>query len=239
MSKLSSVRVPAMRWRNVFEISTTVVMIALASALVWQGRVRSSHSPPASSRSVVAVPRDPIGIIGGPALGATTARVALVEYSDFQCPFCGVVARDTMPTVIREYVDTGKVMLIFKHLPLAIHPLAPGAAAAALCAGQQGRFWQMHDRLFAEPVRLADQDLRASASEVGLDLAIYDQCRTQALSRKLIEADRIQAEALQITATPTFIFGRVEPDGRVRATDVLTGAKPIANFKAILDRLLE
>lgn len=239
MSDPVSTSKPVPKWRGIFEISSTVVMVALAAALVWQGRARFFDSAPAGARSVVAVPRDPIAIAGKPTLGASTATVAIVEYSDFQCPFCGAVARDTMPTLIREYVDTGKVILVFKNLPLAMHPLAPGAAAAALCAGQQGKFWQMHDRLFALPIKLADQDMRASASQVGLDLGLYDSCRAGTASAKLVDADRSEAEALKITGTPTYLFGRVEPDGRVRATEVLSGAKPIANFKAVLDRLLE
>jgi protein-disulfide isomerase len=214
-------------------------MVSLAAALVWQGRARFFDSPPAEPRSVPAVPRDPITISGNPTLGESTARVVIVEYSDFQCPFCGVVARDIMPTLIQEYVETGKVIVVFKNFPLAFHALAPGVAAAALCAHQQGKFWQMHDRLFAQPTKLTDRDLRASASNVGLDLVLYDLCRSGTASAKLVEADRSEAEALNITGTPTFIFGRVQPDGQVSATDVLTGAKPIGNFRAILDRLLE
>jgi protein-disulfide isomerase len=143
-----------------------------------------------------------------------------------------------MPTVIRQFVDTGKVILVFKNLPLAMHPLAPGAAAAGVCAGEQGKFWQMYDRLFAQPVRLAEADLRRSAGEIGLNLALYDACRAGTAPAKLIEADVAEADAVKITGTPTFILGRVEPDGKVRASDVLTGAKPVAEFETVLNRLL-
>jgi protein-disulfide isomerase len=213
-------------------------MLGLAAVFVWQGWTRSSSPQPARARDL-SVPRDPIAIADRPIRGAQTARIAVVVYSDFQCPFCGVVARDTLPALVREYVDTGKVLLAFKHLPLAIHPLAPAAAAAGACAAQQGRFWQMHDRLFMEPVRLADFDLRSAAAQAGADLKIYDSCRAGASAAGIVEADRSEAASLGIAGTPTFVFGRVTPDGRVRATDVLTGAKPIAVFHEILQRLLQ
>jgi protein-disulfide isomerase len=213
-------------------------MLGLAAVFVWQGWTRSSSPQPARAR-IPSVPRDPIAISDRPIRGVQTAQIAVVVYSDFQCPFCGVVARDTLPPLIRDYVDSGKVLLAFKHLPLAIHPLASAAAAAAACASQQGRFWQMHDRLFMEPARLADSDLRSAAVQAGVDLKVYDSCRAGASAAEIVEADRSEAESLGITGTPTFVFGRVAPDGRVRATDVLTGAKPIAVFIEILDRLLQ
>jgi protein-disulfide isomerase len=184
------------------------------------------------------VPDSPIAVANRPTRGSSAARVAIVEYSDFQCPYCGDVARDTLPDLARAYVDTGKVILIFKHLPLSIHPLAPAAASAASCAGEQSKFWEMHDQLFSKPAKLAAGDLRAAAGEIGLDLTRFDQCRNGAAAAKLVEDDTLEAERLGVTATPTFIFGRLEPGGRVRATDVMTGAKPAKEFKRILDRLL-
>ena len=228
---------PESRWRSVFEPLTTILMLGFAAVFVWQGWTRSSSPQPARAR-LLDVPRDPIPIVAAPIRGVQTARIAIVVYSDFQCPFCGAVARDTLPMLIRDYVDTGKVLLAFKHLPLAIHPLAPGAAAAAVCAAQQGRFWQMHDRLFMEPIRLADSDLRSAAVQAGVDLNIYDFCRAGESAAEIVEADKSHAESLGITGTPTFLFGTVASEGTVRATDVLTGAKPIAVFRQILDRLL-
>lgn len=197
MSERVSAPERASKWRTAFEISSTVVMIALAAALVWQGRARFFDSPPTGRPTATPVPRDPIAINGRPVLGSSSARVAIVEYSDFECPFCGVVARETIPTLKREYMDTGKVMLVFKHLPLPFHSLAPGAAAAAVCSGQQGKFWQMHDRLFAKPMKLTAQDLRASAGQVGLDLPVYDACRAGTAPSTLVDADRSEATLVQ------------------------------------------
>lgn len=163
----------------------------------------------------------------------------MVEYSDYECPFCGEVARETLPTLVREYVDTGKIIVVFKNMPLPFHQFANGAAIAATCGGEQGRFWQMHDQLFTEPVKLSNLDLRAFAMRIGLDLARYDSCVAGTQAPKVVEADRAEAQALGLTSTPTFLFGRLEGDGQVRVSDVLTGAKPITTFRAILDKLLK
>jgi protein-disulfide isomerase len=119
-----------------------------------------------------------------------------------------------------------------------MHPVAFSAAAAALCADEQDKFWQMRDRLFAEPIT-SERDLTVSAEQAGLDLEMYDACRASMASAKLVEQDISEARALGITATPTFLFGRLDAEGRLIAEDVIVGTSPIANFRAILDRLLK
>src|SRR5262249_7401275 len=98
-----------------------------------------------------AVPADlALPIAGAPARGSTTARVTLVEFSDYQCPFCGRYARDTYAQLDHDYVKTGKVLYVFRNLPLeSLHPQSFKAHEAALCAGDQGKYWEMHDQLFA------------------------------------------------------------------------------------------
>ncbi len=226
-------------WRTVLEFVTTVVMIALGAAVVWQGWGRTSGAASPAARSGVSVPSRAISIANRPTLGGDTAKVAIVEYSDFECPYCGTMARETIPTLIREYVDPGAVVLSFKHLPLPIHALAPGAAASTVCAFQQGKFWQMHDRLFTKPVRLEESHLRSAAREIGIDLASYDSCRAGQASSRIVEEDLDEAGALGVSGTPTFFIGSLERRDRVRVTDVLAGARPLSDFKRILDRLLE
>src|SRR5262245_39182743 len=95
-------------WRAVFEVSTRLAMIALAAILAWQRWLELSRSAPGQLRNRVEIPQDPITVSGKPMLGASTAKVAIVEYSDFQCPYCAAIARDTLPVVMREYVNTGR-----------------------------------------------------------------------------------------------------------------------------------
>jgi protein-disulfide isomerase len=172
-------------------------------------------------------------------LGDGRAHVVLVTYSDFQCPYCGMAAREILPVLKKEYVDRGRLRIAFKNLPLSIHPLAPGAAAAAACAGQQRQFWPMHDRLFREPTRLLSSDLEDAATEIGVDRASFESCLSATKTAALVQEDMAEAARLGISSTPTFIIGRLDADGRVRATDVLSGAKPVEAFREILDRLLK
>ena len=81
--------------------------------------------------------------------GNTDAKVTVIEFSDFQCPFCKQHVEETQPALDEEFVDSGKVMWVFKHFPLSIHPQAPAAGAAAECAADQGKFWEMHELLFS------------------------------------------------------------------------------------------
>jgi protein-disulfide isomerase len=120
----------------------------------------------------------------------------------------------------------------FKHYPLPMHPAGKAAAAAAWCAGQQGRFWPAHEQLHRH-VRSP-----TLASEIGLDVTRYDTCLAGREPWEHIDSDRLEGEALQIRATPTFFFGYRTSGDTVHVTDVLIGAYPMHAFKQILDRLL-
>jgi len=114
-------------------------------------------------------PQDPgVPIEGDPVLGSSNAPVTMVEISDFQCPFCGKYARETFPQIKKEYVDTGKVKIIFKNFPLPMHPNAQKAAEAAECAADQGKFWEYKEKLFANQNNLSVEDLKKYAQESGL-----------------------------------------------------------------------
>jgi len=109
--------------------------------------------------------------------GNAGAKVVVIEFSDFQCPFCGSYARDLFPEVEKEYIATGRVRYGYRHFPLdAIHPLAGNGAKAAQCAAEQGKFWLMHDVLFRHQNALAESDLMGYAGEMGLDKAQFSAC---------------------------------------------------------------
>jgi protein-disulfide isomerase len=223
----------------VFEVSTTLVMLAFAAVLVWQGRAASRSANRAGSNAKVPIPKTPISMNENTILGSRTARVAVVEYSDFQCPFCTRVARRVMPTLVKEYVESGQVMIAFKHLPLEIHKNAPSLAAAAFCAGDQQKFWPGHDAIFADPSKLSDADIRGRLVEVGLSVGEYDACRTGPRAAAQIAADTAEARALHITATPTFLIGKVQEDGKVRVVETVQGAVPVEELKQLIDRVIK
>lgn len=168
--------------------------------------------------------------------GAPDAPVTVVEFTDYQCPFCRRFQAESWPAFDRNYVATGKVRFIVRDLPLRIHSSARPAAEAAHCAGEQGRFWPMHDALLAPNMRLDEPSFLGKAQAFGLDLSRFHQCLSSDKYQRAIERNSAQAAALGVQGTPAFIIGRTahgELDG-VR----IVGALPYASFAAWIDRML-
>lgn len=161
-----------------------------------------------------------------PVRGSRDAKITIVEWSDFQCPFCNRVG-PTLQQIEKEYGDS--VRIVFKHLPLDIHPEAKAAHAASEAAHRQGKFWAMHDRIFANQRDLRVETLEGYAKEIGLDLDRYRKDVASSDVRKAIEADLAQAQKLGVTGTPSFFI-----NGRN-----LSGAQPFPNFKRVIDEALE
>ena len=164
---------------------------------------------------------------GSPAQGPADAKVTMVEFVDFECPFCGRYARDTLPRLRREYGD--RIRYVSRQFPLDIHPDAAGAARAAECAHEQGRYWQLHDLLFAHQDALGKRDLAGYARTAGLDMGSYATCLRAPATRARVERDLADGRRYGVTGTPTFFI-----NGRV-----IRGAQPYAQFKSQLDAALE
>jgi protein-disulfide isomerase len=159
----------------------------------------------------------------GPALGPENAPVTIVEFSDFQCPFCAR-AGPIVKQIIARYPE--QVRVVYRHFPLdSIHPRARPAAEAAACADEQGRFWEYHDKLFANAKALEDADLERYAGEVGLDVAAFGTCRAEGRKRELVERDVQDARSAGITGTPSFFV-----NGRM-----LGGAQPLEKFVELIE----
>ena len=166
-----------------------------------------------------------VDVAGSASRGPESAEVTVVEFSDFQCPFCGR-ASPTLDKIEEEYGD--KVRIVFKHLPLSIHPKARGAHAAAEAAHLQGKFWEMHDRIFENQRNLEPSVFEGYAEEIGLDM---DRYRTDLDSddvKKRIQADMAQARILGVTGTPGFFF-----NGRF-----VSGAQPFERFQILIEEEL-
>ena len=159
---------------------------------------------------------------GSPVRGDPEAKIAVVEFSDFQCPFCGR-AVSTLDEIEKAYGN--KVRIVFKHLPLGMHPKAPAAHAAAEAAHRQGKFWQMHDKIFANQQQMSPEKYREYAKEIGLDLARFDRDVADAALKQRIDADAAEARTLGVTGTPAFFV-----NGRY-----LAGAVPFEQIKSMLD----
>ena len=159
----------------------------------------------------------------GPALGPESAPVTIVEFSDFECPFC-LRIHPTLKQVMEEY--DGQVRLVFRQFPLnAIHPNAQKAAEASLCADAQGKFWEMHDAMFENPRELAVTDLKTRAAEIGLDEQAFATCLDSGEFADEVTADLNAGRALGVSGTPAlYINGRY-----------LSGAQPFDVIARIID----
>jgi len=191
--------------------------------------------PPVAGSSPVAT----LNVRGEPFKGEPGARIAIVEYSDFECPFCGKYSREIYPQIIDRYVKTGKVRYYFRDLPLPIHPNALPAALAARCAADQGKFWEMHDSLFANQAALSPKDFTDRAAAMGLDQAKFADCFARAKYADAIRRVAAGARQMGIDGTPAFAIGQVRADGEViTVNQVALGADSFEEFKAILDEVL-
>ena len=185
-----------------------------------------------------ALPSAPVDIGKEPFKGAQAARVAIIEFSDYQCPFCGKYDKETFPQLLKDYVDTGKVKYVFRDMPLDFHKNAFKAAEASHCAGEQGRFWEMHDRLFANQTNLAPEDLAKHAEALQLNAALFQQCLDSSRFASDIKKDIAVAGDVGVTGTPSFLIGVVQPDSKVKVVKKLVGAKSYADFKTAIDSVL-
>jgi protein-disulfide isomerase len=161
----------------------------------------------------------------GPARGEAKAPITIVEFSDFECPYCSK-AEETVQQVMKEY--GGKVRLVYRDFPLPFHPNAQKAAEAAHCAGDQGKYWEMHEKLFANQKALSVADLKGHAKTLGLDAGKFDKCLDGNDKAKLVEGNKEAGSKVGVTGTPAFFVNGV----------MLSGAQPFSEFKSLIDKEL-
>lgn len=181
-----------------------------------------------------------INIAGAPTLGDPQAPLTLVEFSDFECPFCARYFQATWPQLKQEYVRTGKIRYVFRDLPLEhIHKNASKAAEAAHCAGEQDQYWPMHDRLFAHQKALALDELPKHAEAVGLVLPEFKECLDSGRHAEKIRQSLAEGKKAGIRGTPTFFVGLTNGEGStLNAKRRIWGALPFSEFQKVLNGLL-
>ena len=161
----------------------------------------------------------------GPVKGPASAKVTIIEFSDFQCPFCSQV-QDTLKQVFTTYPTQVKV--VFRNFPLPMHENAEAAAEAALCANEQGKFWEYHDKLFSNQDKLSVTDLKQYAVSLGLDTGKFNSCLDSKKYQEAVQKDTSAGQAVGVSGTPSFfINGKLIP-----------GALPFDSFKQIIDEEL-
>lgn len=217
--------------QSVIEVSVALALVACSAALIRSAFFAGESQPAVAPVDAIPAQRLDTASI----LGETTAPVAIIEFLDFECPFCGRFARETLPDLRQQYIDKGKVLFAFKHLPLPIHKTAVLAAKAAECAGRQGQFWQLHDSLFNRRERLTEAALYSPLPN--LDSSRFRICLSNPDDTRIRE-NQSEAKLLGVSGTPTFLIGRLKADGSVDVTNVLSGARPGTEFAAIIESLL-
>ncbi len=167
--------------------------------------------------------------------GKSNAKVEIIEFSDFECPFCGRFYSQTLGEIEKNYIDTGKAKLAFKHLPLPFHASAQKAAEASECAGEIGgndAFWAMHDGIFdnmAIQAGIEVPKLKALASDIGLDQGKFDSCLDNGDMEAKVKAHLAEASKLGASGTPTFFINGIK----------VVGAQPYAAFEQAIEAALK
>ncbi len=179
-----------------------------------------------------------ISIGDSPVMGNPNAPVTMIEFSDFQCPFCGEFFSQTLPDVEKRYIESGKVRLVFKNFPLEnLHPNAMAAAIAAECANEQGKFWEYHNTLFENQTSWAQlsttdaaKTFKQYASESGLDANSFNSCLDSGKYADKINKDQLDGSRYGVDGTPTFFIGN-DKKGYME----LGGSQPFSAFQQELD----
>lgn len=211
----------------------TTALLAIAATVA--GSVLAGDAAPAPR----ALPPDMVRLALPPgelALGRATAPLTMIEFTDYQCPYCRRFQAEVWPRLKRDYIDSGKLRYIARDLPLEIHASAAPAAEAAHCAAEQGKFWEMHAALLSGAADLGSGGIERRAHAVGLDTTRFDECLARHKYSAVIATHVAEADAAGIDGTPGFIVGRAA-HGELTGVR-LEGALPYEQFAELLRELL-
>ena len=183
-----------------------------------------------------------IAIDGSPVLGNADAPVTIVEFTDYQCPYCRRHANGAFAQIKKDYVETGKVRYVVRQFPLkAIHPKAVKASEASLCAGDQDQYWEMHHRIFNKTKSFSQEEWVRHAEALSLDMDTFNDCLKSGQKTPKVEQDLKEGTALGMRGTPGFFFGRTDPNdpNKFKAVEFIRGAFGFPKFKQAIDKLLK
>jgi protein-disulfide isomerase len=176
-----------------------------------------------------------VNLEGFQMLGSKTAPMTIVEFTDYQCPFCQRFHVTTYADLKKNYIDTGKVRFYSRDLPLDFHPNALRAAQAARCAIEQGKYWQIRDVMSANPDKLDLEHMVGFAADLKMDTTAFRACVASDKYKTAVQADVLEAMKLGATGTPTFVVGKSTPEGV--DGEVVIGAQPYLVFEETLKKL--
>lgn len=218
--------------------------------MLEKGGVQTRGSTNNQQPAVAALPQQPTkgvaSVDDDPVLGDKNAPITIVEFSDYECPFCKRHFDETLPQLIKNYVDTGKAKIVYRDFPLSFHdPMATKEAIAANCAREQGgdsKYFQFHDEIFKRTISngngLNDEKIQTIASDLGLNKAKFTSCLANKAMEDEVKKDIADGTAAGASGTPTFLIGKTTSNGEVDG-DLVVGAQPFAAFQAVIDPMLQ
>ena len=177
-----------------------------------------------------------IAILGPHRIGDIQASYAIIEFSDYQCPYCARHANNVFPQIKKELIDTGKVKYALYDYPLGFHGEAKGASVAVRCAGEQDRYWEMHTELFTNQRKLSNDFYEETARAFALDSQAFSTCLADPAMSMAVDRDIAYGKSLGVTGTPKFFVGRVQGD-EITDVIVISGAQSFAAFSGAIERL--
>jgi len=173
-----------------------------------------------------------------PRLGSQDARIAIVEFSDYQCPYCKRFQTEVFPELNKEYIDSGKIAFVYKDLPLPFHANSKSAAVAANCANEQNDYWGYQEALFDDQAALGRNHYLDLAKQHKLDTAKFSACLDDKKQIEEIDNDLAYGGSLGVDGTPSFFIGKIDQSDRIVAARLVVGAQPLPVFKQLIDGLL-
>jgi protein-disulfide isomerase len=214
------------------EIVVMIVFLLLAGAT-------SSQTMPSAEPSASGYQGD-VKVTDFPLQGNAGASVAIIEYADFDCPFCRHYKNDIYPRIFADYIKAGKIKYFWQDFPLRIHAQALWAARAARCAGEQGKFWEMRDVLFNAFPNSSEKAVLEQAGTSAIEISKLSECLSSERYTNEVFQSIAEGQKLGVNSTPTFFLGTIDPDhpGVLRISKVIRGAYPFPVFEADLDELL-
>lgn len=196
-----------------------------------KGDTRKERKRPVPERKVV------VAFDDDPVKGDPDAPVTIVEFSDYQCPFCRKFHNEVLPRIEEEYISAGKVRYIFRDFPLRFHEKAIPAAVAANCAGEQGKYWVMNDFLFNNPSRLDKDSTLASTRELGIDEDKFRECINNEEQVEEVKSDLEMGRKYGVRGTPSFFIGPTG-DGKEMEAVYLRGLRSFETLKPVIEKQL-
>jgi protein-disulfide isomerase len=215
-------------------IALLVITALLQGVILYKGYRGTSNTTPAAQAPVRDASKGAMVDLDGLTIeGQENAKIILIEFSDYQCPFCQRHATSTAKQLHEQFVSTGKIRHAFVNNPLPIHPQAKLLATASICAGQQKSYWSMSERLFRDTPTSGDSVV-AVAKALNMDLSIFQSCLNGPEPEQL-KKDMKMAEALDLASTPSFAVGRIDAAKKVHVEKIIVGAQPFQIFEKVIN----